>query len=147
MNNKILFNSRTPTYAWLSNFHVCPIIYDGITYPSVENFYQAQKTPDRELQLEFVGITAGQAKIKGSELKDIVPEWNTHKINVMLTGINLKYSIPELKQLLINTNNDELVHLSPWDKFWGVDNNGIGSNHLGLMLMNYRNNINMRSMF
>jgi hypothetical protein len=34
-------------YRWLSNFHSCPVYFDGLLYPSSENAYQAAKlSPD-----------------------------------------------------------------------------------------------------
>ena len=33
-------------YAFLSNFYPSPITFDGITFPTVENWFQAWKTED-----------------------------------------------------------------------------------------------------
>jgi len=49
-------------YKWLSNFYKCPVLYQGIIYPSSENAYQAAKiVPDqREL---FISFSAEEAKV------------------------------------------------------------------------------------
>ena len=40
-------------YAFLSNFYPSPITFDGITFPTVENWFQAWKT---EIPAEFKAI-------------------------------------------------------------------------------------------
>ena len=54
-------------YPFLSNFHPCNITYNDITYPSVENAYQAQKCPERAN--EFINISAKDAKKLGREVE------------------------------------------------------------------------------
>ena len=44
----------------------------------------------------------------------------------------------DLKNLLLTTNDTELVEANTWgDTFWGRCN-GVGKNHLGLILMKIR---------
>lgn len=40
--------------------------------------------------------------------------------------------------MLFNSFDEELVHLSPWDRYWGVDDNGKGENRLGKIIMRVR---------
>ena len=48
---------------WLSNFSPATIVHEGITYPSVEHFYVAMKTPDPKIREQIAALkTAGQAK-------------------------------------------------------------------------------------
>lgn len=140
----ILFNSRTEN-AWLSNFHLIDISIDGITFPSVENYYQAYKTLDIDIRKEFVNISPRDAKFKGRNLI-IRNDWENVKENIMRKGLRIKFSNPELLQLLLNTNYQELMHLSPWDKYWGVDNNGDGNNLLGAMIEQIRCSYQMDGM-
>jgi len=41
---------------FLSNFERCDIVYQGITYSSVENFYQAMKTTDINIRRKMTSI-------------------------------------------------------------------------------------------
>jgi len=144
LNMEILFNSRTEN-AWLSNFHLIDISIDGIKYPSVENSYQAHKTIDVNIRKEFATISPKDAKYKGQNLI-IRNDWEDVKQTIMRKGLNLKFENKELLQLLLNTTGSQLIHLSPWDLYWGVDNNGNGQNILGKMIMEIRSFYNMDGM-
>ena len=135
----ILFNSRTSN-SWLSAFHPCPIPYDGLEYPSVENFYQAMKCADPDDRLKFLNVSSQKSREMGNQIEKI-PNWTQIKVSFMRIGLQIKYSIPEFCTLLLDTGTEELVHLSPWDTFWGVDGNGIGSNVQGKLTMEIRENL------
>jgi len=49
-------------YFFLSNFYPCKVTYNGITYESSEEAFQAQKTLDEEVRKTFVGVGSGKAK-------------------------------------------------------------------------------------
>ena len=133
----ILFNSRTPSYSWLSAFHPCQIEFDELVYPSVENYYQALKCANQAIRPTFLGISPQDARAMGQTVEK-VDNWSNIKVSVMRTGLQLKYSIPELKEMLLATGDEELVHLSPWDTFWGVDSSNIGTNMQGKLTMEIR---------
>ena len=48
---------------------------------------------------------------------------------------------PDLKELLLSTGDEKLVHYSKDDLFWGDPGDGSGQNVLGKMLMELRNNL------
>lgn len=48
-------------YRFLSNFSPCFVKLDGVTYPSIENAYQAAKTSP-ENRKPFVTCSASQSK-------------------------------------------------------------------------------------
>jgi hypothetical protein len=45
---------------------------------------------------------------------------------------------PNLKQLLMSTGNAILMENSPYDDYWGIGPHGDGSNWLGHLLMELR---------
>ena len=60
------------------------------------------------------------------------------KLKVMEDILRIKFSIPKLKQDLLNTGEVELVEGNWWkDDFWGVCTEK-GQNHLGKILMKLR---------
>jgi N-glycosidase YbiA len=45
--------SKTPGYEWLSNFADCRFTLDGVRWPSIEHYYQAQKYAGSPLAPKF----------------------------------------------------------------------------------------------
>ncbi len=128
-------------YGFLSNFYPCDVTMpDGITYPSVEHAFQAQKTEDVAARRGFLDLTAGQAKRRG-RLVHLRPDWDDVKDDVMLTALRLKFADPDLRAKLLITGDAELVEGNTWgDMYWGVCS-GHGRNRLGQLLMQVRNEI------
>jgi hypothetical protein len=69
---------------------------------------------------------------------DIVENWNDIKVERMLEILRVKFSNPELKKKLLNTNNSILIEDSKSDAFWGIGKSGKGKNMLGKLLMKVR---------
>lgn len=132
-----MINSFDGEHRFLSNFHPVEIVLDGITYPTVENAYQAAKTLDLEKRKEFVGVSPGFAKRLGQRL-ELRQDWNDIKLTVMKQLNEQKYMRPDLRKMLCETYPLDLVEGNTWgDTFWGVCD-GKGSNHLGKILMSIR---------
>jgi ribA/ribD-fused uncharacterized protein len=130
---------------WLSNFHPANIKVGDIVFPTVEHAYVAAKTeePFAPDDLEwFIGLSAGKVKRVGSQL-ELRSAWDDIKLSVMLDLTKIKYSEanPELRKLLIATGDQELIEGNHWDDtFWGVCD-GVGSNWLGHIIMDVREEI------
>lgn len=132
---------------FLSNFWPVEITYQGLVYPSVENFYQAMKTRDKTKRQIFTKITAADAKKRGQSL--IFQEnWENLKIVVMTYGIRAKFVAgSDLAEQLLLTGNAELVEYNYWhDNFWGdctcaTCSKTEGQNNLGKIIMQVRNEL------
>lgn len=129
-------------YAFLSNFHPVKIRYGLITYPTVEHAYQASKTNDPEIKKMIAKLPKpGQAK-RAAKTVPIIYGWRNTRVDVMSRLVRQKFQDPELRQLLLNTEDAYLIEGNTWgDTFWGVCD-GKGSNVLGNILMNVRAEIN-----
>jgi len=69
---------------------------------------------------------------------DMVPNWDTERVLVMRRLLQEKFKNPLLRSLLLVTENIPLVEGNTWhDTTWGVCN-GVGSNLLGKLLMEIR---------
>lgn len=126
-------------YRWLSNFHMCPVMYEGELYPSSEHAYMAAKTTNLEIRAEIKALPKpGLAKQIGKRLK-LIDNWNNIRLSVMETILRDKFTRNQnLKQMLLDTCDFELIEGNTWnDTFWGVCN-GKGENHLGKILMKLR---------
>ena len=144
MNKKVIDNFMGE-YRWLSNFHLCPIFYENIMYPSTEHAYQATKSLIPEIRESFGSdawkpLTCGQAKRKGLVIP-LREDWEQIKLKVMYEINYIKYTKhADLCQKLIDTEDAELIEKNSWgDKFWGVSNGG--QNNLGKILMQIRKEI------
>ncbi len=126
----IRFNSKAPGYAWLSNFQLVDIEYEGSVYPSVENAYQAVKTLDPAQRLPFRLYRPWAAKSCGQNVT-LRDGWTDRfKLNLMRELLGLKYSVPWLRIMLLTTEDRLLIEDTP-DPFWGRGRDGLGHNHLG----------------
>lgn len=139
MEKKI--ESFSGDYRFLSNFWPAEVMFQNIKFPSVEHAYQAAKSKDGDVWLEFSTLpTAGVAKRFGRNI-EIREDWNSIRLNVMFKLLEQKFAHPELKELLLATSGCELIEGNNWgDTFWGVCK-GEGKNHLGRMLMSIRDSI------
>ena len=132
-----MIKSFSGEYRFLSNFYPVEVVLDGVTYPTVENAYQAAKTLDLEKRKEFIDVLPGFAKRLGQRL-ELRPDWGGVKLNIMQRLNEQKYMRPDLREKLCDTYPQDIVEGNTWgDTFWGVCE-GKGSNHLGQILMTIR---------
>jgi ribA/ribD-fused uncharacterized protein len=140
-------------YRFLSNFHLCPVVYRGLTFPSSENAYQFAKemfhnssaNPDRYLTLAPMDALHEGKKVSTSE------QWERVKIKIMREILLSKFENRDLAAKLMATGDCFLVE---WTKnpFWGSGLNKSnppslfssfpGQNRLGVLLMDVRRLLN-----
>ena len=140
----------TGEYKSFSNFEVVSVVYDGLTYPTVEHAFVAAKTLNKKFRRDIALMPAhmaGLAKRRGRKV-EVRPNWKKVKIDIMATLLLQKYAPKESTQrfhdLLLSTKNQILKEGNYWhDNFWGdchcQDCKDIeGENHLGWLLMKIR---------
>ncbi len=125
-------------FRFLSNFYDSPITVYGLEFPTVEHAFVASKTTDPTLRA-FIAHdvpTPGQAKRKGRAFK-LRDDWDELRIPIMTALITLKFAPgTQLAHNLLATQDAILCEGNSWgDRFWGVDMEGRGANHLGTILM------------
>jgi ribA/ribD-fused uncharacterized protein len=139
--NEIL--SFTGEYRWLSNFHLCEIVFEGDRYNSTEHAYQAAKSLDPGVRAAFrsPSMTCREAQKRGQQIP-IRPDWEQKKIDVMFDVCLYKFSQhPELKAKLLATGDAHLEEGNRHgDMFWGTVD-GQGRNELGKVLMKIRDTL------
>lgn len=127
-------------YSWLSNMYSAPVkIGDGLTYPSRENAYQAQKFEDLSFREQFTKISSREAKEIGKTARGIRSDWKFVKEGVMKDVVFFCFDQnPDLKEKLLATGSAILRETNTWgDTYWGVCS-GRGANRLGQILMDVR---------
>jgi len=129
-------------YFFLSNFYPCKVTYNGITYESSEEAFQAQKTLDEEVRKTFVGVGSGKAKKMGRALPDLRKDWEEVKDDIMRGIVWNKFAQnPDIADKLFQTGNNILMEGNSWgDYYWGTDfvDHQKGQNRLGEILMMVR---------
>jgi hypothetical protein len=132
-------------YAFLSNFHPSPFLVGELLAPTAEHAVQMLKT-DVEEERKWVceAPTPALAKRRGRKVT-LRPDWLGVRQEVMEKVLRLKFAPrSELPAVLLTTGDAELIEGNNWnDRFWGVCR-GIGSNHLGKLLMRVRANLATR---
>ena len=139
-------DSFTGPYRFLSNFYrspiMCPIPPDYTEHhlaETVENAYQACKCQHPEDAKAIIWARSpGEAKRMGRRVELLV-DWDRRRIPLMRILLAIKFRAGiDLAGLLLATGDAELVEGNTWgDQFWGVCN-GVGENHLGRLLMDQR---------
>lgn len=143
-------------YGFLSNFHPCKVVYNGIEYKHTEGAFQAQKTLDENLKVAIAKLSASESKKAcgrhGLRLKDgtfikidLRPDWEEVKDQIMYEVVKAKFEQnSELREKLLATEDAELIEGTTWhDNYWGNCTcprcvNKMGRNQLGKNLMRVR---------
>ncbi|MGB5631157.1 MAG: NADAR family protein [Waterburya sp.] len=144
----IFFYSKCPEYSWLSNFSNSKFTLDDLKWSSVEHFYQAQKFLETET-FEQIRRSATPLKArKAGQNRSLVPrpDWHQVKEEVMRRAIYAKFEQnKQLKLRLLATGEEELIHHSSRDLFWGCNKEGIGDNRLGKIIMEIRHSLRVHN--
>ena len=136
----IYFYTKAMPFWGLSNFSPPGIESDGVFWPTVEHYFQAQKfaAPDIREKIRKA-MTPKQARELGqSRAFPLRQGWDNLREEVMLTGLRLKFQQAAPRELLLSTGNRALVEASPFDYFWAAGQDGSGLNRLGHLLMQVR---------
>ena len=129
---------------FLSNFYPAKFTYGNINWCSVEHAYQALKFTNEKFDEAYKLTNPYDIKKFANENKTHVSQdFHSIKIKLMYQLVKAKFSQNhDLKQKLLDTNNQELIEGNTWnDTFWGVCN-GQGQNWLGKILMLVRSELN-----
>ena len=140
-------------YDFLSNFYPSPINWPSpsgyiMVAPTVEHAFQASKATEESFFRKVMRApTPGQSKRMGRSIH-LRSDWEKVKDDVMLRAVRLKFRIPKLKTLLLETGDEPLVEGNSWhDDYWGNCQCGRercqkeGKNMLGTTLMQVRQEI------
>lgn len=125
-------------YRFLSNYHLCPVMYEEMMYTSSEGAYQAAKTDDLYTRSLFQDLSPLECKKKGKSFR-MKKGWDKIKDKVMYEILKDKFTRNlDLREKLLLTGSKYLEETNYWnDNYWGVCE-GRGKNRLGEMLMKIR---------
>lgn len=135
---------------WFSNFEPFDkmLAKEGLLYNTVEHYFVAHKTKDRDLRAKIAAMNyPAQAKKYGQQLK-VRLDWNNIKESVMYDALLWKFR-PETywSKVLINSNPVDLIEWNNWhDNYWGwcICKNCLKKeklNRLGYLIMKIREEV------
>ena len=144
MADQIRFYKLQDEFGCFSNFAPYPIELQGQTWPTVEHFFQAQKFLAEEHQEAIRQVTSPMiaARMGRSRQRPLRADWEEVKDSIMTAAVRAKFSQHlELKQILLDTGEAELIEHSRNDSYWADGGDGQGLNRLGQILMQIRSEL------
>lgn len=135
------YSTREKPYGCFSNFSRHGIDLEGGWWPTVEHYFQAQKfagTP-YATQIQQAATPKQAAELGRSRKHPLRPDWEQIKDEVMLRAVSRKFEThEELRTILLETGEEDIVENAPGDYYWGCGADGSGKNMLGKLLVKVR---------
>jgi N-glycosidase YbiA len=156
-DRRILFFSRDrESFFFLSHFYAAEIAIDGETWPTVEHFFQSRKSLDPEFRSAIRACVhpgmakrlgaapegprkhSGQSWFRANGQKHRA-DWQEIRLDLMRQADLAKFSQhARLRELLLATEDAEIVEDTTMDSFWGNGPDGKGENWAGRILTEVR---------
>jgi hypothetical protein len=134
------FSTSEEPYRRFSNFSAYGFELDGCYWETSEHYYQAQKfvgTPLYKAVRE--AATPKEAAKLGRDTENRRKDWEAVKDEVMRRAVMRKFEThAELRALLLETGDEELIENAPNDYYWGCGKEGTGKNMMGKLLCEVR---------
>ena len=144
----IKFHRVGDDYGWLSNSAPYPISLESKMWYTAEHYFQTQKFYNESVQKEILRTrsAAEVIRISSNPKLRVRKDWNVVRLDVMRTAVRAKFTqITELRKLLLNTGDAELIDHSDEDSYWSDGGDGGGRNMLGVVLMEVRDELRQPS--
>jgi N-glycosidase YbiA len=144
----IYFYSTIDHYGEFSTFARYGIELDGHWWPTTEHYFQAQKFEDSAYQerIRTAATPKLAAELGRSRKLPLRSDWESIKDDIMYRAVLKKFQThPQLRDLLLNTGDEEIIENAPGDYYWGCGKDGSGQNKLGLILMRVRDELRTAS--
>jgi ribA/ribD-fused uncharacterized protein len=145
INGPIYFYSKSNQFYEFSNFSPYGFEIDSLFWPTVEHYFQAQKFPEHPVYQAEIrrARSCKHAKELGrSKAVPLRPDWEVVRDDVMRRALLAKFRTHRLiRDLLVATDERELIENAPSDYYWGCGATGTGKNRLGVLLMELRSEL------
>ncbi|SIP86049.1 NADAR [Pacmanvirus A23] len=159
-------NGSDPFGKWFSNCVFARIIVDGKINNSSEHYFQREKfviciddkiknwCRERKIPIEVqlknnqliydkmatlspVAVAKYGQTVRNAPIRS---DWDEIRLSVMYKTLFAKFTQnKDFGEALKNTGDKVLIERAPTDSYWAVNNSGVGTNMLGVMLMVIRN--------
>jgi len=143
------YSALEPSYGCFSNFSPHGIEMEGVYYKTSEHYFQAMKFVGSASDMEAVRRAATPkhaAELGRDRQRPLRPDWEAVKDNVMRGAVLQKFRThPEIRDILMGTDDEEIVENAPGDRYWGIGADGTGKNMLGIILMETRTRLRLEA--
>ena len=137
----IYFYGINDQYGCFSNFSQHGFELDGLYWTTSEHYFQAQKfvgTTHLE-QIRQVKTPRDAARMGRDRKRPLRPDWEQVKDDIMRKAVLKKFEThSDIREILLSTNDEEIVENAPRDYYWGCGKDGSGKNMLGKILVEVR---------
>lgn len=142
------YRASEKPYGAFSNLFRREIEFEGDVFATSEHAYQAGKARKPEVRKWLMAAPSPALlamAAHGLYYWDIAPGWSKTKFDRMRRVLRAKFAQhADLRELLLGTGNAVLIESAtvdnPVNRLWGQVN-GVGSNMLGVMLMELRSEL------
>ena len=145
---ELLTVCRTDVDDPLASYSLHMFELDGLTWPSVEHYFNAMRYVD-PVYVETIRQAAhpqDAARLGKSWWQKKRKDWDKVKVTVMTRATYIKCRThPDIAQLLLASGDIEISEVSQYDYFWGVGRDLRGKNAYGQMLMEIRDKLREES--
>lgn len=142
MEKKVInFYLTDGEYGCFSNFSRHHLFLKDKIWKTSEHYFQAQKFAGTEFEEKVrLAPTAKESANLGRNRKfPLRRDWEEVKDDIMREALRAKFTQDkDLKKILIETGDAELVEHTANDNYWGDGGDGSGKNMLGKLLMELR---------
>lgn len=142
MEKKVInFYLTNGEYGCFSNFSRHHIFLKDKIWKTSEHYFQAQKFAGtkHEEELRLADSPMEVAKMGRDRKRPLRRDWEEVKDNIMREALRAKFTQnKDLKKILLETGDAELVEHTANDNYWGDGGDGSGKNMLGKLLMELR---------
>ena len=145
METIYFYNIGDQPYGCFSNFSHHAFYLDGHHWKTSEHYYQAQKFAHSNEHYDMVRYAPSArkaAEIGRCEQHPLRSDWEEVKEDAMRRALYAKFRAhPQLRDILVNSGNAQLVEETTTDFYWGCGTDGTGKNRLGFLLMELRDRL------
>ncbi|RXE57537.1 NADAR family protein [Acetivibrio mesophilus] len=137
----IMFYKVNDEYGCFSNFSKHGFELNGKCWSTSEHYFQAQKFAGTEYEEEIrLSATPMEAANLGRDRnKPLRNDWEQVKDSIMKEAVLAKFKThDDIREILISTEDKEIIEKTTSDYYWGCGSNGTGKNMLGKILMEVR---------
>ena len=140
----IHFYRVSEPFGALSNFSPHPFQLKGVTWPTSEHYFQAQKfagSPDEE-EIRTTASPMIAARMGRDRKRPLRGDWETVKEQIMREALHAKFTQhADIRELLLSTGDALLIEHTKNDRYWADGGDGTGRNRLGHLLMELRDEL------